>query len=285
MSISTQSSENQNVVIKSRGPRERFSRESLFVILSIHILAVVGIILYPPEKNGLIAVFVGQLLFVWLGASLGFHRLISHRSFECSTFVRRVFAVLGTLSLQGGPLLWARHHRAHHRFTEDLGDPHSAARGFLWSHLLWMLYLNPNGYKKSLSTVKDLEVDKFLVFLDKNHLYINLVFFLSVLLVNQNPSFLFWFFPIRIVFGWHSTWLINSYAHKAWSHSGNTMPTNSWLPTLLICGEGWHLNHHENPSNPNNSKNLFQPDFGYWILLVLNFLKIIKLRVRNRRSI
>ena len=44
------------------------------------------------------------------------------------------------LACENGPIKWVAQHRMHHANSDTEKDPHSAAKGFLWSHMLWMLY-------------------------------------------------------------------------------------------------------------------------------------------------
>ncbi len=78
--------------------------------------------------------------FGGLGICVGYHRLLTHRSFKCSKAVEYAFAFLGTMTLEGGPIDWVAHHRQHHQYSDEAGDPHSAREGFFWSHVLWMMW-------------------------------------------------------------------------------------------------------------------------------------------------
>src|SRR6202171_4974715 len=59
------------------------------------------------------------------GITVGFHRLLTHRSFETDPWLQRTFAVLGSMSVQGSVLDWVADHRKHHAHTDEEGDPHS----------------------------------------------------------------------------------------------------------------------------------------------------------------
>ncbi|MCY7272411.1 MAG: fatty acid desaturase, partial [Phormidesmis sp. CAN_BIN44] len=75
-------------------------------------------------------------LFGGIGICLGYHRLLSHRSFQVPKWLEYTIATLGALSIQGSPLSWVGGHRQHHAHTEDVDkDPYSARRGFWWSHM------------------------------------------------------------------------------------------------------------------------------------------------------
>jgi fatty-acid desaturase len=83
-----------------------------------------------------------------VGITVGFHRLLTHRSFATYPAVRYVLAVLGTLAVEGSVIKWVAHHRKHHDFTDEDGDPHSphgngsgavgALRGLWHAHVGWL---------------------------------------------------------------------------------------------------------------------------------------------------
>jgi stearoyl-CoA desaturase (delta-9 desaturase) len=81
-----------------------------------------------------------------MGVTVGFHRLLTHRSFRVDPWLERTFAGLGQLSVQGSVLDWVADHRKHHAHTDTEGDPHSPHVGHgsglkgLWhAHTGWLL--------------------------------------------------------------------------------------------------------------------------------------------------
>ena len=74
--------------------------------------------------------FVFAIMYVatGLGITVGFHRLFTHRSFKTGPGVRRLFAILGSMAVEGPVIAWVADHRKHHAFSDQPGDPHSPAR-------------------------------------------------------------------------------------------------------------------------------------------------------------
>jgi stearoyl-CoA desaturase (delta-9 desaturase) len=79
------------------------------------------------------------------GITVGFHRLLTHRSFQTHKPVEHGFAIVGSMALQGGVLDWVADHRKHHAHTDQEGDPHSPHVGHgsgllgLWhAHTGWL---------------------------------------------------------------------------------------------------------------------------------------------------
>ena len=61
-----------------------------------------------------------------LGVTLGFHRLLTHRSFQTLQVGRvRCSRSFGSMSVQGPVMSWVADHRKHHAHTDQEGDPHS----------------------------------------------------------------------------------------------------------------------------------------------------------------
>ncbi len=96
-----------------------------------------------------LAIFAVMYLAVGFGVTVGFHRLLTHRSFEAPAAVRGTLAALGSMSLQGAVIHWVADHRKHHTFTDEDGDPHSphlhgsegwrgALKGLWHSHTGWL---------------------------------------------------------------------------------------------------------------------------------------------------
>ena len=60
-----------------------------------------------------------------------------------------------------------------------------------------------------------------------------------------------WGICLRVVFGLHATWLVNSATHMWGSRRFATRDDsrNNWWVALLTFGEGWHNNHHAHPTS------------------------------------
>src|SRR5205085_76225 len=92
-----------------------------------------------------LALLAAFYLTTAVGVTVGFHRLLTHRSFQTHPSVERAFAILGSLSVQGSVLDWVADHRKHHAHTDEEGDPHSphvghgsGLRGLWHAHTGWL---------------------------------------------------------------------------------------------------------------------------------------------------
>src|SRR5262245_53527469 len=102
----------------------------------VHLLAL-GLCVGFPSWQG-VGVLVLLYLVTGLGVTLGYHRRLTHQSFQAAPAVDVVLAILGLLSGEGPPLFWVTHHRKHHAHSDGPDDPHRPGDGFWWAHWLWM---------------------------------------------------------------------------------------------------------------------------------------------------
>ena len=72
-----------------------------------------------------LAILAVMYLLTGLGVTVGFHRLLTHRSFLAPKPVEYTFAVLGSMAVQGPVMRWVADHRKHHAHADEEGDPHS----------------------------------------------------------------------------------------------------------------------------------------------------------------
>jgi stearoyl-CoA desaturase (delta-9 desaturase) len=72
-----------------------------------------------------LALFAVMYILTGLGITVGYHRLLTHRSFMTYKPIDYVFATLGSLAVQGPVIAWVADHRKHHAHTDEEGDPHS----------------------------------------------------------------------------------------------------------------------------------------------------------------
>lgn len=228
---------------------------------------------------------LGVTLFLhWLlgsvGICLGYHRLLSHRSFQVPQWLEYAIALLGALALQGGPIFWVAGHRLHHAYTEDENkDPYSARRGFWWSHMLWLFYTRPEffDYDHYQRFAPDLARDPFYRLLDRYYLLLQIP--LGFLLYALGGwSFVVYGMCLRAVLLWHSTWLINSVTHM-WGYRTFETKDNSrnlWWAAILTYGEGWHNNHHAYPNVAKAGWRWWEIDLTWWVIQLLQMLGLAR---------
>jgi stearoyl-CoA desaturase (Delta-9 desaturase) len=210
-----------------------------------------------------VAIMVGLYLVCGFGVTVGYHRLLTHRAFQTYKPVEYVFAVLGSMSVQGSVLDWVADHRKHHAHTDEEGDPHSphvghgsGLTGLYHAHVGWLF--ETHGQADWKRYAPDL-------YEDAGMRRINRLFPWIALFSLALPTFLgfalhgwtaqgavegfVWGGLVRIFFLHHITWSINSVCHYFGSRrfAVDDQSTNvAWL-SLVSLGEAWHHNHHAFP--------------------------------------
>lgn len=212
-----------------------------------------------------------------LGITGCYHRLLTHRSYKTPKIVEYILTCCGCLALQGGPITWVATHRLHHKESDEEPDPHTPLVNFLWSHMGWLFFTDPqlDGYDKLKRFAKDLDRDRVIRFFQKTFVPIYVLFAGLLLAVGcliggwkLGLSLLVWGTFVRTVYVWHATWLVNSATHL-WGYRNyltNDNSRNTWWVALLTFGEGWHNNHHADQRAAAHGHRWFEFDPTYWFI-------------------
>jgi stearoyl-CoA desaturase (Delta-9 desaturase) len=233
-----------------------------------------------------VGLLVGLYLLTGLGITVGFHRLLVHRSFDTYPAVKFVLAVLGSMAVQGGVLKWAANHRRHHQHSDTPDDPHSPyrfgtgilsrLRGFWHSHVGWTFTPDPAGLARY---VRDLHRSRTLRAADK--LFVGWVVLgllvpaiLGGLLTESwigAVRGLLWGGLVRVFLVHHVTWSVNSIGHLWGSrpHKSSDQSRDNFLLGILALGEGWHNSHHAFPTSARHGLRWWQPDISYFVIRLL----------------
>lgn len=257
------------------------------VLLVIHAVAL-GVFLPVFFSWSGVAVAVALYVVTALGITLGFHRLLTHRSLAVPKPLEYALAVLGSLALQGGPIEWVAQHRKHHAHTDRPGDPHNARRGMKWAHCDWLFRTNVDRLTPEMRArwTPDLVKDPFYRVLEKYNVLLQVVVGVA-LYAAGGWSWVIWGLFARLVFVYHSTWMVNSAAHDSGykTYRTNDLSTNNWFVALVTFGEGWHNNHHAFPSSARHGLRWFELDPTYWAIRALaacGLARNVKLPTRER---
>ena len=215
-----------------------------------------------------------------LGICIGFHRMLTHSSFQTYGPLRWFFALCGTLAGEGPPIMWVSAHRKHHQFSDQENDPHSPRDGAWWSHMNWMFprYGSQHWAQLYRQYAPDLMRDRSLRLLDRTflwwHLLLAVVLFAAGSLIwdlNTGISFVFWGMFVRLVYMLHVTWAVNSASHM-WGYRTYETRDNSrnlWWVGLLAFGEGWHNNHHAFQQVARHGHRWWELDVSYMVVALM----------------
>ena len=213
-----------------------------------------------------LVIMATMYLLTAVGITVGFHRLLTHRSFQTAKPVERLLAVLGSMAVQGPVISWVADHRKHHAHTDVEGDPHSphighggGVRGVLsglWhAHTGWLL--STQGRAEWKRYAPDLCEDPGMRAIARHFVALTLLglalpalagYIVSGTLAGAATGLL-WGGLVRVFFVHHITWSVNSVCHFFGSRRFDTddRSTNVFWLALPSLGESWHHNHHAFP--------------------------------------
>ena len=236
-----------------------------------------------------IVLLASMYSLVAFGVTVGFHRMLTHRSFRPHPVVKFVLLVLGSMSLEGSALEWAATHIKHHAQADREGDPHSPVEGFFHAHIGWLFgdgMADPGVYCRNL--VKD----PLVVFVSRTFL-LWVVLSLLIPFAIGGWTGLLWGGLVRIFLTHHVTWSVNSVCHMFGKREfeTNDQSHNEWIVGLLGFGEGWHNNHHAFPRSAFHGLHWWQFDMSGYLIWAFERLGLahdvyrVSPAIRARRSI
>ena len=262
-------------------------------VVAIHLAALAAFIPWVFSWTGVALAILG-VPFYGMGITLGYHRLLAHRSLTLPKWLEHGFALFAQCSLQDTPAKWVTVHRMHHAFSDEQPDPHSPLVNFFWSHFEWLFYHNTA--TRTIGAMQkyahDILEDPFYMRLEKS--YLGPAIYLAHLLMYSvagaiigwlttgtaigalqfSLSLFVWGGLVRTVLGWHVTWSVNSLTHLFGyrNFETNESSKNNWFVGLVALGEGWHNNHHHDPAAASVWVRWWEFDLTYCVIFVLERL-------------
>jgi stearoyl-CoA desaturase (Delta-9 desaturase) len=261
----------------------------IITVLPMLLLSVVALQAWNSELHWRdVAIFAAMYLACGLGVTVGFHRLLTHRSFRTRGWLRGLFAVLGTMSIEGPVIDWVATHRQHHAYSDRPGDPHSphvgdregwrgALAGLAHAHVGWLFERTEVSAHERYAP--DLLADPVIKFVNDTFMLWSLLglaipFGLGMLLggtLGAGLDGLLWGGAVRMFVLHHVTYSINSLCHffgrrrfATGDHSRNLV----WLAPLSL-GESWHNNHHAFPTSAFHGMRRFELDASGLLIAAL----------------
>jgi stearoyl-CoA desaturase (Delta-9 desaturase) len=281
------------VTLSAMSPVHRMLNLAGVLLPLLGFLAAV-VLLWGTDLVGWTDLGLFALLYVvtGYGVTLGFHRLLTHRSFQTHRWVEYLLAATGSMAMQGPVMSWVADHRKHHAHTDQEGDPHSphghggglrgAVTGLWYAHMGWLF--EKSGQAEHARYARDL-------FDDRGMRFIHRAFPLWVLVGLAVPfavgyavdgtlggavTALVWGGAVRIFMLHHVTWSINSVCHffgrrrfDVEDHSTNVF----WLAPFSF-GESWHHNHHAFPRSAMHGLRWWEVDPTAWLIRGMKRLKL-----------
>lgn len=292
---------------------KRFNYPYLATFLVLHALALLVFVPWLFSWAGLIAFISGVIIFGQLAIPIGYHRLLTHRSFRTPKWFERTLVTLAMCSGQETPARWVAWHRVHHQHSDHREDPHTPLVSFFWSHIKWLVHEEAGNMKTfalyekyARDVLRDpyylwierLPAANAVVFLLHAVLYFVVSWLIAIGVYGPNMSafqlalsLFVWGVIARTVWVWHITWSVNSLTHLFGYRNFETPDgsRNNWFVTLLTSGEGWHNNHHADQASASVQIHWWEVDINYYVIRLFERLglasHIIKPRhVREQQS-
>jgi stearoyl-CoA desaturase (Delta-9 desaturase) len=219
-----------------------------------------------------VTLFVVFSLLTGIGTGVGFHRLLTHHSFETRPSIRFVLIALGTMAIPTRPIDFAANHLKHHAFADQEGDPHRPLDGLFHAHIGWILK-SPAADRERYA--KKLMRDPVVMAVERTTVLWFLLGLVIPYLIAGWPG-LIWGGLIRYGYHNHVTFSVNSICHTFGSRPFNTPDAsrNNWLIGLLAFGEGWHNNHHAFPAMAYHGMGWKQFDLNSTVIRLLVWTRL-----------
>jgi fatty-acid desaturase len=218
---------------------------------------------------------------VCLGHSLGMHRRLIHRSYDCPIWLERLFVYLGTLVGMAGPYGMIRQH--------DIRDwaqrkPHCHAylahRSSMPRDGFWQLHCDLRlVHPPELVIEQRVRDDPFYRVLERTWMAQQLPWALLFFMLGGLP-WVVWGIAVRVAASVMGHWLIGYFAHnqgpRSWHIDGaGVQGYNVPYCGLITMGEAWHNNHHAFPGSARLGLQKGEIDPGWWVLRMLERASLV----------
>jgi sn-1 stearoyl-lipid 9-desaturase len=251
--------------------RVRWSPPRSIWTLSLSVIGLVGAACTLSWENA--AVFlVTTAITIGLGHSIGMHRLLIHRSFDCPKWLEYMLVYLGVLVGMAGPIGMIRIHDARDwaQRQQACHDFYSHKRSFLqdaWWQMHCTLQLR---HPPRLWVEREVMDDPVYVWLERSWMLQQLPWAMLFWLIG-GIEWVIWGIALRVAVSLTGHWLVGHFAHRAghqgWRVQGACVQGfNIPLAALITFGESWHSNHHAFPGSARLGIEPGQIDPG-WIVL------------------
>lgn len=193
-----------------------------------------------------------------IGIAITYHRYWAHRSFEFkSTFMKYFCSFWAMASGVGSILGWVGIHNDHHAYADTDKDPHMAAKGF-WP----MISMSAYDYKPHPKKVAYMLRDKFITYTHKFYFAIPLMYAGICFILGGLTGLVFgYMLPAAMSLITQNT---TNYVNHL-REEGYTPSNVAWI-NVFNFGDGWHENHHNDPTKYTTKVEPHQHDPAGWVI-------------------
>jgi stearoyl-CoA desaturase (Delta-9 desaturase) len=264
---------------------EPLKREIDYLVIALFSIVTLGAVVGVPwfgfvyGYSALDWIIFGILYLVTgLGITVGYHRLITHRSFTCPAPVKAALLIAGGMALENSALKWSADHLRHHARTDSEEDPYNATKGFWYSHVGWIFSKDPYAHPKYEAPFRK---DPLVLWQHQHYVPIvlsGLVLPFLIGLVSGGLKGGIGCFMLagvgRVFLVLNSTFCINSICH-IWGdqpYGKKNSSKNSFWVSLITFGEGYHNYHHAFPTDYRNGSLGYNFDPSKWLIFGLSMI-------------
>jgi stearoyl-CoA desaturase (delta-9 desaturase) len=238
----------------------------LIYLVLIHVLAVVGLILFPLPGVRILGLTLFFMAWGGLGTTVCYHRMLAHRTLKLNKIIEHLLIFGAMFNGSGAPPSWVAYHRRHHSSAdtpEDISSP--AHGGFWWAHLRWLYQSAPANAKR---WCPELTSGAYRAWHFANVPVILLSLFCGLALGWKG---FFWLGAMRLVYALHGQCLVNSLTHLGHAENGDCSKNVWWLGPfqLTAWGENWHKNHHSSAGSARLGLYWWQVDIGWYFICAM----------------
>lgn len=256
-----------------RSVHEYFAERPFLTALFMFVLPVAGLVgslvtlaMGRVTATHLVLFAVGFAL-TGFGITVGFHRMMTHRSFETYPVVKAILLILGSMAVEGPPRDWVAVHLMHHAESDQERDPHTPLQGFFHAHWGWLLVILPEHDEKYTVVVERDAVARWVS--DTFILWVALGYIIPFVIAGWEG--LIWGGLLRQFAVHHTTFAVNSVCHVWGARPFETTDRSRNHPLVGIfgLGEGWHNNHHAFPSSAYHGLQWWEIDLSAYLIAAL----------------
>jgi len=230
-----------------------------------HIPAIAGAYLFVLNPHWWPVLLISFVILAPISTTVTLHRLLAHKSFTTWPWLEKVLSFLSIYATLGSTIGWVAVHRYHHVTSDTEKDPHSPHNGIwgAWTGYGWKLENIPPKF------IKDLLRQKHHKWIHKYYFKVIIATVIVMALIHPLLPLFAYFLPQTLMF--HGTNAVNFLGH--WHGYRNydiaDKSTNSWIANIFGFGDGWHNNHHANPSRYYHGERWWEWDpMGVFIRLI-----------------
>lgn len=253
--------------------------KSVWFLLMLVIAIIGGLLTF---SIGALAVFlISTAVTLCFGHSLGMHRRLIHKSFDCPKWLEYILVHFGVLVGIAGPEGMMRTHdlrdwaQRQNHCHDYFGHKQPFIIDGVWQILCDIKLDQPPAFNPEIEFTQD----KVYRWMEKYWIWQQLPWAVLFFLIG-GITWVIWGVCMRVVVSVTGHWLIGYFAHnhgqRDWHIAGASVQGyNIKFTSLITMGECWHNNHHAFPGSALLALEKGQMDPGWWVLKCLEKVRLV----------